>query len=231
MGMMVRGFPGFGINQRFRISRCPINEMNRILWVGMISILVAGPCWGELATKSELAAQNLFIDAVGQDGSIAKIDAAESAYRMLGVTTNLRYQLRIAALTAARAWYKYWPPEKLGVVNDAIQQFDQIEKQITPLVDVNMQYEFHLYRGRTYINFPTMLGKRSIAMADFKMVAALIPQLNRSKSELGPFYLEYARELRVEKRWELAKKFTKLALENSLSSRETQEAMQWLSND
>jgi len=200
------------------------------LFVIVALLLGTLPVFGLSLTDDELSAQRLYIQAVSHKGDLDQVKKAEMAYRKLlkKEHTNLYYQLRIASLTAVKAKHTFWPHEKMGFVNEGVRLFDRIERKVKAKNIRALSYEFHLYRGRTYINFPGFLKKRKLALADLEKVAILAKQLKRPKEELGPFYLAYAQALYKDGQKKKAKDYCNLALNNTLSDYELKAAKKLL---
>ena len=197
-----------------------------ILMSALISLLITNIGFSYSFTEDEIKAQYLYIDAVSEKGSIKKIELAKKEYEKL-ISSNknkIEYKFRLASLQAVRAKYIFWPNEKLELVNKSIRQFDRLEQKVLKIQKINTTYEFHLYRGRTYINFPKFLGKYNLALSDFKKAAKIANKIKRPKKELGPFYLNYANELYRNEDYKSAVKYSKLALKNELTKKEIKKA-------
>lgn len=201
--------------------------MKKIWIVACFMLLgVSGSLLAAPMTEKELEAQFLYIDAVSRKGSMEKIEVAEKAYNALIASDNskINYKFRIASLTAVKAKHKWWPHEKMGFANEGVRLFDKVERKVKKSEDDILKYEFHLYRGRTYINFPGFLGKRDTAMKDFEIVATMSMTLDRPEEELGPFYLDYAKALDKDGKVDQTKKYAQLAIQNKLTDYELKEA-------
>jgi hypothetical protein len=180
-------------------------------------------------TPAEITAQYAYIEAVGPNTSMAKIETAENAYQTLQrQTPKLGYGCRMASLMAVKATQVRWPHQKIGYANQSIRLFDRLERQAMASDDPQERYEFHLYRGRTYSNFPGFLNKKQAAAADLRKAAEMAPSLNRPPEELGSFYLAYA--LFLEKDGDLAgaKHYGRLAHDYVLSDHDAKAAKKLL---
>ena len=177
----------------------------------------------------ELAAQNLYWEAVYK-GGIKRVEKAEKEYSALLKTGKhpINYKLRIASLTAMKAKYVFWPHEKMAYVNESMQTFNRLQRKIDKKDSMALTYEFHMYRGRTYIHFPFFFNKKELAMEDIKKAAEMAVTLKRPTKELGPFYLEYAEYLKKDNLREDAKTYAKKALQNQLSKEESNRAKRLL---
>lgn len=181
------------------------------------------------ATKAEDDAQFLYLDAVAENGSEEKLIKAQEAYNSLYLENpKLEYKLRLASLNALKAKFFFMPNKKMEFANLSIREFGDMEAEILESGNKELIYEFHLYRGRTFINFPSMFKKKSIAIADIKTCIEMAKSLKRPSRELGGLFLEYALILKYESKPEEAKLYAGKALVEELDEYEIKKAKKLL---
>lgn len=114
----------------------------------------------------------------------------------------------------------------MGLANEAIDKFTELEKEILGVQDVETLYEFHLFRGRTYFQFPSLLNKKDIAKRDIKDSISLLLKLanKRNSGEIARLYLTFAIILKDENELEKASEYAKKAL--ALNILEEQDKLQ-----
>ena len=163
----------------------------------------------KLNQSDEMAAQQLYLKAVSKKGDVIDIDNAENAYRLLLIKHPdhaINYNLRLASLVAVRAKYVFFPHQKLGYVKESVNQFAQSERKIVRMKDPELDYELHFYRGMTFINFPSFLGKSEIAETDLVSAASMLTGYNRPSDELANLFATLV-DIYHKKNPELAKKY------------------------
>lgn len=163
----------------------------------------------KLNQSDEMSAQQLYLKAVSKKGEVLDIDNAENAYRLLLIKHPdhaISYNLRLASLVAVRAKHVFFPHQKLGYVKDSVNQFAQSERKIIRIKDPELVYELHFYRGMTFINFPSFLGKSEIAETDLVSAASMLTGYNRPSDELVNLFGTLV-DIYHKKNPELAKKY------------------------
>jgi tetratricopeptide (TPR) repeat protein len=176
-------------------------------------------------TKEEMDAQMLYLKAVSNSGKEEDLEKAMKSYEdLFEVSPKIEYELRIASLTALKAKFFFMPNKKTEMANKSIRYFADLEEKIAGSKDKNLIYEFHLYRGRTFIEFPGMFKKKEIAINDLKTATESLEKLNRPSLEKGGLFLAYAKALKDEGKKEEVKLFVAKALAEELSEEEIKEA-------
>lgn len=197
----------------------------KILFSVLIFLFTAGMKNASNLTKEEMDAQMLYLQAVSNSGKAEDLEKAMKSYEELFIVNpKMEYELRIASLTALKAKFFFMPNKKTEMANKSIRYFADLEEKIMASKDENLIYEFHLYRGRTFIEFPGMFKKKEIAINDLKTAIEISAYLNRSFPEKGGLFLAYAKALKDEGKTEEAKLFAEQALKEELSEDEIKEA-------
>jgi tetratricopeptide (TPR) repeat protein len=182
-----------------------------IQFLFFISLFFAST-FAENATKEQ--ATQIYSEAISADGNLEKAERAEKAFQILEAENPSFYnRIRLASLVAVRAKHSSLF-RRMGLANEAIDKFTELEKEILGVQDVETLYEFHLFRGRTYFQFPSILNKKDVAKKDIKEAILLLPKLanKRNAGEIARLYLSFAIILKDENELEKASEYAKKAL-------------------
>jgi hypothetical protein len=150
-------------------------------------------CGSVFADISKNEVMQLYLEAVSHDSNIEKALKAEEAFLKLEAEVPAFYnKVRLATLLALKA--KFSTLKKIHFVNKSIDAFDELAKEISPTSNIVDKYELHLFRGRTFSQFPAIFGKKEIAKEDIKTAIQILEnnELNREDGEVARLFLSYA---------------------------------------
>ena len=101
-----------------------------------------------------------------------------------------RADFRIASLISQKAGIVWLPNEKMDFVNKGVKKFNKVYRKIKKLPNNEFYlYEFKFYRGVTFSNFPSFLGKNKIALQDLEEAEKLSEKLKITEElELAILY-------------------------------------------
>lgn len=168
--------------------------------------------FAENVTKEQ--ATQFYSEAISSTGNLEKAERAEKAFQILEAENpSFDNKIRLASLVAIKAKHSSLF-KRMGLANEAIDKFTELEKEISGVQDVAILYEFHLFRGRTYFQFPSILNKGDIAKKDIKEAILLLPKLasTRNAGEIARLYLTFAIILKDENEPAKASEYAKKAL-------------------
>jgi hypothetical protein len=194
-----------------------------IKFLFFISLFFAST-FAENVTKEQ--ATQFYSEAISSEGNLEKAERAEKAFQILEAENSSFYnRIRLASLVAVRAKHSSIF-KRMGLANEAIDKFTELEKEISGVQDVTTLYEFHLFRGRTYFQFPSILNKKDVAKRDIKDAIFLLLKLanGRNSGEIARLYLTFAIILKDENEPEKASEYAKKAL--ALNILEEQDKLQ-----
>jgi tetratricopeptide (TPR) repeat protein len=157
--------------------------------------------------------KQLYLEAVSHDGNMEKALKAEEAFLKLeGELPAFYNRVRLATLLALKA--KFSTLKKIHFVNKSIDAFDELAKEISPTSNIVDKYELHLFRGRTFSQFPAIFGKKEIAKEDIKTAIQILEnnELNREDGEVARLFLSYAIILDSEGGKENSREFARKAI-------------------
>ncbi len=153
--------------------------------------------------NQEQEAQEAYLKAVGEQACKKDVATAEELYRGLlssqGVLRTIRYRIRLASLSALKAKHVFWLPQKLKYVHESINRFNHLKPQVEAQEDLDLEYEYYMYRGRTYIHLPAFFHKRETAMSDLKKALDYVDVLNRPRQEVEQLRYLYREQSAVDK--------------------------------
>jgi hypothetical protein len=121
-------------------------------------------------------------------------------------------KVRLASLIAIKA--KFSTFKKLHFVNKSIDAFTALETEALNSSDIIDKYEFHLFRGRTFAQFPSLFSKKTIARQDIENAINILETSNisRENPEIARLFLSYAIILKDDGETEKSKTFAKKAI-------------------
>ena len=171
-------------------------------------LLLAVETTGKLAVSKPLLLQDRYMGTLSQNGRWKSIKVAERLLRSkmvkAGYTENK--DLQSASLTALKAKYLYRQKEKLLYLSASLRAFNDIYDLKKKTNDKQALYDFHVYRGMTYIDFPDYLRHVDrLALADLNKAIGLALDLGRPDEELAEIYLIIANKYHADRKTEEAR--------------------------
>ena len=180
-----------------------------------ITTIFAISSFAAIAEVTQMQAHSLYLQAISEkSGSLEMTKKTEDAYFELEAKNpNIKNRIRLASLTALQAKYSSLF-KRAGLVNDAIDKYNALEIEVASITDETILYEFHLFRGRTYIQLPSLFGKKDAGRQDIKEAIRILPRIetSREKPEINRLYLSYAVVLKDEGEDEKSREYANKAL-------------------
>ena len=166
-------------------------------------------------TKEEVDA--LYNAAISSSASYETMEKAQEAFMAKEKENPSFYnQIRMATLIAVKAKHSSIFKRK-GLADDSIKAFESLEPYINQTKNLDDIYEFHFFRGRTYSNFPSFLGKAETAKQDLETAVRMVQSglvKNRPVAETARLFASYGKILINEGKREDGLKFLKEAFES-----------------
>ena len=143
-------------------------------------------------------AEALFNAAILSSANYESAIKAEDAFTQLDKENPSFYnKIRMATLIAVKAKHSSIFKKK-GLADDSVKAFETLEPYIQETNKAEDIYEFHFFRGRTYSNFPSFLGKAETAKQDLDMAVRMVRGglvNNRPTAETARLFASYGKVL------------------------------------
>lgn len=149
------------------------------------------------ASVTKEQANLLYNKAISNSSTYEDATKAEDAFELLNKESPSFYnKIRLATLLALKAKHSSIFKRK-ELAEESIKAFDELKPYIEKSESVEEIYEFHFFRGRTYINFPSFMGKSEIASQDLHTAVRMVQKglVVRPKAEVARLYLSFGKLL------------------------------------
>lgn len=162
-------------------------------------------------------ADTLYNAAISSSANYEAIEKAQERFMNLEQENPLFYnKIRMATLIALKAKHSSIFKRK-GLADDSIKAFEALESYVKEKAHPEEIYEFHFFRGRTYSNFPSFMGKAEIAKQDLETAVRMVRSglvKNRPTAETARLFFSYGKVLINEGKTPEGVKFLKEAFES-----------------
>ena len=176
-------------------------------------VLFLGIFWASFGEITRDFAMDLYLDAISKNGNMEKALKSEKAFLELEEKhPSFFNRVRLASLLALKA--KFSTLKKLHFVNQSINAFESLEPEALKTTNLVDKYEFHLFRGRTFSQLPSLFGKKSIARQDIENAISMLEtsEISRDSAEVARLFLSYSIMLKEDGEAEKSKVFAKKAI-------------------
>lgn len=146
-------------------------------------------------TKQE--ADELFLISISEKATLEDVTRAQQVFGELEKENpSFYYQIRLATLLALQAKHSSFFKRK-GLADNAIEAFEALGPYAKQTKSPEELYEFHFFRGRTYSNFPSFMGKASVASTDLETAVRMVQNhlVVRAKPEVARLFVSYGKVL------------------------------------